>query len=233
MGFLRIQFRDRNRMGSLIVCLILSFVALVHGKSVLINEIVEGKLALNNVRAAEVGKTIMDFGRGFMNPVSFEGAVAIGLDSFNRTGDCSMDFGDNSIKYSYSIGQAIHAVYFRRLNSPYGEGSGYYRAFNNRITYEYTVNYARRCQVNVDNLHIQISNVELCVTSTCLNSNSDAGFANLVSEQLNPGLNKFLAANTQKIEDSLNKVYCRTNARFDSDDQIGKGLYVLSDTLFN
>lgn len=220
-------------MGSLIVCLILSIVTLTHGKIVSINEIVDGKLTLNNLRAAEGGKTTLDFGRGFMSPVSFEGAVAIGLDSLYRTGNCSMDFGDNSIKYTYTIGQAIHAVYFRRLNSPYGEGSGYYRALENDITYQYTVNYARRCQVNVDNLKIRVNDVELCVRSTCLRSNTDPALADLVTEQLNPGLNKLLAGNTQKVEDSLNKVYCQTNARLDSEDQIAKGLYVLSDSLFN
>lgn len=222
-------------MSYLIGCLILSILILAHGKKILINEIVEGKLALNNLRAVQEGKATLDLGTWDMDFVSFEAAVAVGLDSFYRLGQCSMDFGENSIKYSYYIGQAIHAVYFTKLNSrlSLGVGSGYYRAFANLISYEYTVNYAQKCQVNVDTLNIQTGlELELCVQKTCLNSTADMELNNFVAQYLDPGMNKMLEANIQKVEDSLNKVYCQTNARFDSEDQIGKGLYALSDSLY-
>lgn len=229
-----IQFHD-NRMSSLTVCLILSILALANGKKILINEIVEGKLALNNLRTVQEGKTTLDLGTWDMDFVSFEGAVAIGLDSFRRLGFCSMDFSENSIKYSYYIGQAIHAVYFRKLISrlPLGEGSGYYRAFSNLISYEYTVNYAGKCQVKVDTLNIVTGlELELCIQTTCLNSTADMDLNNFVAQYLDPGMNRMLAANIPKLEDSLNKVYCQTNARFNSNEQIGRGLYALSDSLY-
>ncbi|CAH1391243.1 unnamed protein product [Nezara viridula] len=214
-------------MGSLIVYLFLSIVALTQGKRVLINEIVDGKLALNNLRAVQEGKTTLNLGAWNLDLVSFEGAVAIGMDSLRRLGFCTMEtFNDNSIKYRYFIRHDIHAVYFTKLNSPvpFGEGSGYYRAFTNLISFEYTVNYARKCQVNVDTLTIKTGlELELCVQTTCRNSTADMDLNSFVASYLDPGLNKMLAANTQKVEDSLNKVYCQTNARFDSNDQIEKG----------
>lgn len=217
-------------MKSSVIALVLAVLASAQAASVNISEIVDLKLQLANKLSVTGNRSVTDYGSGFLNAVTYEGAVGIGLDSLKRTGDCQMKFDGEKITYIYKIGQNILATFFRKVSYKDVAGSGYYKILNNSIDYAYTVSYeGASCSVRLETLALTVGDVEAYIQDKSWDTRNDAEFKVFVQQQIVPAFNNKLRGRTSSIQTALESIFCE---KAHSGEQYTAGIDVLRTFLF-
>lgn len=167
-----------------------------------------------NNQNEQSGTTIKELGSGVFADYSYEGATLLGVDSFNRTGECFKEQLRNEVKYTFHVGLRLLQVFFKKLTVGGAGFAASSRIGENSLELAYTISDKESndlCDVKVNSLRVESAGKAVLYASK---PNMDGmNIDKFLQDQLLPTLNRMLQeeALLMQVHDFLLRVHCRKN----------------------